>query len=96
MLVIATKENSNKQSGGLVPRANVIDELPRVTQVFDEKWMLMLEKPVSPPSNQAEYVRSHFVTQSDPCQVFRCVKMLPRIMDNYCEQHRAVWEWRGN
>ena len=63
-IAIATKEKSSLQDDKPVPRQNVIDEISRMRDHFESKWMIVLENDVVLPSNQAEHVRANFAPQS--------------------------------
>ena len=63
-IAIATKERALVQENKLVPRANIIDEIQRVSNHFATRWMLMLEEQVELPSNQQHVIYYRFSSTS--------------------------------
>ena len=59
-IALATRVRANPQDDQMIPRANVLDEIPRIRSQFGDRWMFLFESGVNPPSNEAQFVREQF------------------------------------
>ncbi|MSP79400.1 MAG: hypothetical protein EXR67_07675 [Dehalococcoidia bacterium] len=63
-IIFAQADRASTQDGKLHPRLNVVNEIPRVRKTLGNKFIVLLEKGLNMPSNEADAVRESFTSEN--------------------------------
>lgn len=68
-VILATKDRASQQDNKVYPRLNIIDEIARVREALNDRFIILLEKGLELPSNQTNVTWTSF-TQGNMDEAF--------------------------